>query len=524
MVETLNSVFVYNFSVPIFMGNYAFYLVIQGVIYAITGRFKLTVYIFNFLAFILALTNNLVYSFRGTVFLPSDILAAGTAVGVAGTYTYALTAPIIIATILFVFIFSVAPYMNDRPIAKRVKVISRSVFASLFIVIAGIYFGTDVFAQLGLKPDFWNQTRGYHTAGFLPNFCVNLKYLYYSQPSGYDADNINQTVKDFINDPVAAIGNKDLSNNSSDSVSSNNDIQQNNWDENNYYDSTLSNSIKEDISSIGTSVTSQRKQIISYLAGKIKRNEVKSDSIPNMIFIMNESLSDLSVLGDFTTNVDYMPFLRSLKKNTVKGNLYVPVNGAGTSNTEFEFLTGCSTSFLPAGSNPYMSYIKTKIPSVVSTFNSCGYSRLAFHPYYASGWNRPSVYELLGFERYRSLTSIIPSSIIKNYQSNGSDPEVLIADVESAFPGENILLRQYVSDECDYDTIIEEYESRDKENPVFIFNVTMQNHGGYTKDYSNFNEDVYVTSSDISYKKTNQYLSHVKKSYEAFKNLIKYGN
>ena len=65
-------VFVYNFSVPIFMGNYAFYLVIQGVIYAITGRFKLTVYIFNFLAFILALTNNLVYSFRGTVFLPSD--------------------------------------------------------------------------------------------------------------------------------------------------------------------------------------------------------------------------------------------------------------------------------------------------------------------------------------------------------------------------------------------------------------------------------------------------------------------
>ena len=44
----------------------------------------------------------------------------------------------------------------------------------------------------------------------------------------------------------------------------------------------------------------------------------------NIICIMNESLSDLAVDGDFTTNIDYLPFLRSLTENTVKGKLCMP--------------------------------------------------------------------------------------------------------------------------------------------------------------------------------------------------------
>lgn len=520
MVETLNSVFVYNFSVPIFMGNYAFYLILQGVIFAITGRFKLTIYVFNSLAFVLALTNNLVYSFRGTVFLPSDILAAGTAVGVAGTYTYSFTAPIIISIILLVFIFAVAPYMSEKRLSKKVKLVTRSVFASLFAVVLSLYFFTDVLANIGLKPDFWNQTRGYRTAGFLPNFCVNLKYLYYSKPTGYNADEVNQIVKDFINDPYGAI---DETTDNTSSVTSENSVPPTE-NEKTEISTPTDNPITNEVLNINSSVTSKKKQLIAYLAGKISKKEIKSEKGPNIICIMNESLSDLSVLGDFDTNVDYMPFMRSLKENTIKGNLYVPVIGAGTSNSEFEFLTGCTTSFLPAGSNAYMSYIKNELPSITSTLGACGYSKLAFHPYYASGWNRPNVYNFMGFERYRSLTSIIPSSIIKNYQSNGSDAKILISDVESMFPDENILIRQYVSDECDYKTIIEEYESRDSSKPFYLFNVTMQNHGGYTKQYSNFTEDVYVTSSDTEYPKTNQYLSLVKKSDEAFKDLINYFN
>ena len=49
------------------------------------------------------------------------------------------------------------------------------------------------------------------------------------------------------------------------------------------------------------------------------------------------------MLGDFTTNEDYMPYLHSLQngaENTVTGYLNVSVCGGNTANTEFEFLTG----------------------------------------------------------------------------------------------------------------------------------------------------------------------------------------
>lgn len=46
------------------------------------------------------------------------------------------------------------------------------------------------------------------------------------------------------------------------------------------------------------------------------------------------------------------------------GKLYVSVKGGNTANTEFEFLTGNSMGFLPAGSVPYQQYIKQEQPSL----------------------------------------------------------------------------------------------------------------------------------------------------------------
>ena len=82
------------------------------------------------------------------------------------------------------------------------------------------------------------------------------------------------------------------------------------------------------------------------------------DTLPNVIVIMNEAFSDLSVFGDFDTDYDYMPFIHSLKDNVIKGNCYVSVKGGNTANSEYEFLTGDSMAFLPAGSVPYQQYLK----------------------------------------------------------------------------------------------------------------------------------------------------------------------
>lgn len=218
---------------------------------------------------------------------------------------------------------------------------------------------------------------------------------------------------------------------------------------------------------------------------------------PNIIVIMNEAFSDPAVLGSFTTNEDYMPFVHSLldgQPDTISGYLNVSVKGGNTANTEFEYLTGCSMAFLPYGSIPYQQYIKDALPSMASHLASLGYSTVAMHPYRAAGWNRNTVYPDLGFEEMHF----------------------------SEFYKDSEVIRKYVSDAADYEKIIQVYESKPAGEPLFLFNVTMQNHSSYSDwaDYDNFTPDITVDGS--SSKLLPAYLSLMKISDEAIKELVAY--
>lgn len=251
-----------------------------------------------------------------------------------------------------------------------------------------------------------------------------------------------------------------------------------------------------------------------------------SKKTPNIICIMNETLTDLSVLGDLKTNKDYIPYLRNLSENTVKGTLYVPVIGGGTSNTEYEFLTGASTAFLPSSSNVYTLYVKDKLNSLTSSLKEQGYSATAFHPYFENSWNRVSVYNNMGFERFDALESLFSNKITSAIKT-GITYKDLKSLVEAELPGEeNILLRNVVSDSYNYKKVIEMYEQRDKSKPFYIFNVTMQNHGGYKIKYPDFKEEIHLIDEQGNpidkYPETNQFLSLIYESDKAFKELINY--
>lgn len=218
---------------------------------------------------------------------------------------------------------------------------------------------------------------------------------------------------------------------------------------------------------------------------------------PNIIVIMNEAFSDPAVLDSFTTSEDYMPFVHSMlegQPDTISGYLNVSVKGGNTANTEFEYLTGCSMAFLPYGSIPYQQYIKDAFPSVASHLKSLGYSTVAMHPYRAAGWNRNTVYPDLGFEEMHF----------------------------SEFYKDSELIRKYVSDRADYEKIIQVYESKPANEPLFLFNVTMQNHSSYSDwaDYDNFTPDITVDSS--SSRLLPAYLSLMKISDEAIEELVTY--
>ncbi len=470
MVECLNGVFTWDWSPQTLMLNYILYGLFYGLVYVCSGSLRLPMLIINPLFFVLGLTNYYVCAFRGTPFIPMDFFSAGTAAGVADSYDFSFNYQVVIAIILLVFLL-VAGWKLRTPTMDIIgKIATRVFFATLIIAVTLIYFFTDQYAQVGLKPDFWSQGRGYRRTGVVMNFCLNTKYLYVTEPTDYDPDNIENIVYSLMDE--------------------------------------------DDSSGVSTAP--------------------EAPKTPNIICIMNESLADLRVLGDVQTNIPVTPFLDSLTENTIRGDLYVPVIGSGTSNTEFEFLTGASTSFFPAGSNAYMLYANDPLPSLVSSLMEQGYSSRAFHPYYASGWNRINVYNNLGFSRFTSLGSIISNDILIEYSRSGADSEYLQEMVEAAYPGRGTLLRRYVSDQRNYDEIIDMYEQRDASQPFFLFNVTMQNHGGYTEKTSNFVEEVHITGLpagqelaagiDVTtaFPKANQFLSLMKRSDEAFENLINY--
>ena len=213
---------------------------------------------------------------------------------------------------------------------------------------------------------------------------------------------------------------------------------------------------------------------------------------PTIIVIMNESFSDLSVLGNLQTNVPLTPFIDSLKENTTKGYALSSVFGAKTPNSEWEYLTGNSMAFLPAGSVVYQQYISDTPTSIVSNLKDVGYTCVAMHPYYATGWSRNQVYPKIGYDEMHFIDDFDQTKI----------------------------LREYITDQELYDKIIERYESRGANEKLYLMGITMQNHGGYGESYDNFNEECYKIGR--SYTDANQYLSLVHESDKAVQNLIEY--
>lgn len=228
--------------------------------------------------------------------------------------------------------------------------------------------------------------------------------------------------------------------------------------------------------------------------GNTKENVI-GDSLeksPTIIVVMSESYADLSVIGEVNTNEPLTPFYDSLEENVVKGYALSSVFGAKTPNSEWEFMTGGSMAFLPSGSVVYQQYISDTPTSIVSTLQNEDYTCVAMHPYYETGWSRNLIYPTLGFDEMYFMDDFDQTQLI----------------------------REYISDEELYRNIIERYEARGVNENLFIMSISMQNHGGYTTTYENFEEKYYKTGR--SYTDANQYFSLLRESDEALEYLITY--
>ncbi len=217
---------------------------------------------------------------------------------------------------------------------------------------------------------------------------------------------------------------------------------------------------------------------------------------PDVIVIMDESFADLSILGeDLRTNQPVTPFIDSLREDTVRGFALSSVYGGDTANSEYEYLTGNSMFFFPENTVPYQQYVKNESYSLASWLGRKGYYSLAMHPFLSSGWMRTQAYPLLGFDEYMFI---------------------------DAFPQEEYV-REYISDAEMFRTMEAKYEElTGAGNKVFLFGVTMQNHGGYKYEGEDFIHTIQLQGYQGSYPEAEQYLSLIHETDTAVEDLIDY--
>ena len=222
-----------------------------------------------------------------------------------------------------------------------------------------------------------------------------------------------------------------------------------------------------------------------------KYTEQENAQTPNIIVIMNESFADFSVLGsELSTNIPVTPYFDSLQENTIRGYALTPALGGSTCNAEFEFLTGHTMAYLPSGSNPYQQYVEEEVFSLAWLTQKYGYETFATHPMPATGWSRDKVYPRLGFQG---------ASFIEDYPQKK-------------------MVRTRVSDQEVYEKVLEILDSNDSN--LFLFGITMQNHGGYTYVGENYTKTIDLIGYDKEYPIAEQYLSLLNESDKALEYLL----
>lgn len=423
--------------------NILIFELIAWTLYLLIGRMTTALRIELALALAFGLTNHYVMAFRSTPFVPWDLLSARTAASVAQNYDFTPTPRMIVVTVLFVLLMVAVRVLRKVPRIKLPIRLGSAVLCGLALCLFVNTLQQETFQNKHyLYPFLFTPAYMTKVNGMAVTFAMDLAYVAVDKPEGYSAEEAQKTLEQYGN---------------TDNVFAD--------DEENTNDS------------------------------KNRGEDANNKDLPNIIVIMDEAFSDLSVVGDLETNEDYMPFMHKMQQgadNTITGYAQVSVCGGNTANSEFEFLTGNTMSFLPSGSIPYQQYITKDTPSLASYLASLGYETYAQHPYYASGWNREKVYPLIGFEHL----NFIDDYANKTY------------------------VRKYVSDDADMQHIIDTYENKEDGKPAFIFNVTMQNHGGYTDAFSDLSEDVHATNYNSEV--LDRYLSLIRLTDQSLEKLVDY--
>lgn len=171
---------------------------------------------------------------------------------------------------------------------------------------------------------------------------------------------------------------------------------------------------------------------------------------PNIIVVLSESWADEAWLSQYVTLTrELTPYYNQLVQTCQTGRMYVPKLGGGTSETEFEVLTGLRSQY---SCNPYSMGLPP-MNSLASALKKEGYTATAIHWFQGVYYNRYRNLRMMGFDSFYTTDTTA---------------------------GDFTSISTYISDADHYSAALERMAQTD--GPDFVFVMTMQNHGGY--DYN----------------------------------------
>lgn len=241
--------------------------------------------------------------------------------------------------------------------------------------------------------------------------------------------------------------------------------------ENNGFVNSLIYGINDKLALTNVTMTPEAQKVID-AQNQFIANVPQPSKRPNIILLLNESFMDVTKIPNLEFNQDPLPTYRALTQETVTGDFVSSQFGGGTSNVEYDVLTGHTSFDLPKGMVPYTQLIHQPIQSLPQLLASYGYQNTSIHSYTGWFWNRESVHKNLGFEQLLDETTFV----------------------------EPTKVGPYISDQDFMNKIIETFETNkavDPNRPQFIFGISMQNHAPYGGEEKSIGEEspIAITNS-----------------------------
>ena len=394
-----------------------------------------------------------VITFKSMPIQPGDLFALSTAATVAGSYTYELTGYCFLglaaAALGIALIVRIPHAMCERPPRRdekteesaRASKLPLSVDRRTALVAGAALAGQAMISYydtLGIKLHTWKPLDSYYSQGFLPTFISSAQKMIPPKPKHYSGRDTAALIKRLAG----------------------------RWSRGAH----------------GAASPDRAAAVAQF-------DQLK----PSVICIMNESFADLSIFNGLGCGYKGPQRFKAIDDALLQGVSYMSAFGAGTCNSEFEFLTGHSMAYLGAGVYPYMTYNLAPTENLARQFKKLGYRAVAMHPNHATNWNRENVFADMGFDEFLSIED---------------------------FAGAPQLCRK-VTDAATYDKCLEVLRQSDK--PVFIHDVTMQNHSAYDTGLVPAEQQLHLELSGVTEKVatwTDEYCSLMEASDKAFADFL----